>query len=58
MNAERRRTVRIHIGGVLEPYAACLLSWPARDVWEHSIPPVDALRYSVTFRNLREVSHL
>jgi hypothetical protein len=23
-------------------------------LWEHSIPPVNALRYSVTFRNLRE----
>ncbi|HLM57516.1 MAG TPA: alpha-ketoglutarate-dependent dioxygenase AlkB [Pyrinomonadaceae bacterium] len=36
------------------PRSAYLLSGPARDVWEHSIPPVDALRYSVTFRNLRE----
>jgi len=25
----------------------------ARDGWEHSIPPVDGLRYSVTFRTLR-----
>ena len=39
---------------VAEPRSAYLLSGPARDVWEHSIPPVDALRYSVTFRNLRE----
>ena len=38
---------------VAEPRSAYLLSGPARDVWEHSIPPVDALRYSVTFRNLR-----
>lgn len=37
-----------------EPRSAYLLSGPARDVWEHSIPPVDALRYSITFRNLRE----
>jgi alkylated DNA repair dioxygenase AlkB len=37
-----------------EPRSAYLLSGPARDVWEHSIPPVDTLRYSITFRNLRE----
>ena len=39
---------------VAEPRSAYLLSGPARSEWEHSIPPVDALRYSVTFRNLRE----
>jgi alkylated DNA repair dioxygenase AlkB len=39
---------------VAEPRSAYLLSGPAREVWEHSIPPVDALRYSVTFRNLCE----
>ncbi|HMC56503.1 MAG TPA: alpha-ketoglutarate-dependent dioxygenase AlkB [Gemmatimonadaceae bacterium] len=37
-----------------EPRSAYLLSGEARTDWEHSIPPVDALRYSVTFRNLRE----
>ncbi len=37
---------------VAEPRSAYLLSGPARSEWEHSIPPVDALRYSVTFRNL------
>jgi hypothetical protein len=26
----------------------------AREIWQHSIPPVDMLRYSVTFRSLRE----
>lgn len=36
-----------------EPRSAYLLSGPARSEWEHSIPPVDTLRYSVTFRNLR-----
>jgi alkylated DNA repair dioxygenase AlkB len=39
---------------VAEPRSAYLLSGPARTEWEHSIPPVDSLRYSVTFRNLRE----
>jgi alkylated DNA repair dioxygenase AlkB len=38
----------------LESRSAYLLSGPARSDWEHSIPPVDALRYSITFRNLRE----
>ena len=37
-----------------EPRSAYLLSGPARSEWEHSIPPVGALRYSITFRNLRE----
>jgi alkylated DNA repair dioxygenase AlkB len=38
---------------VLEPRSAYLLRGPARTVWEHSIPPADSLRYSVTFRTLR-----
>lgn len=37
-----------------EPRSAYLLSGPSRSEWEHSIPPVESLRYSVTFRNLRE----
>jgi alkylated DNA repair dioxygenase AlkB len=36
-----------------EPRSAYLLSGPSRTEWEHSIPPVDTLRYSITFRNLR-----
>jgi alkylated DNA repair dioxygenase AlkB len=26
---------------------------PSRDEWQHSIPAVDELRYSVTFRAMR-----
>jgi alkylated DNA repair dioxygenase AlkB len=37
-----------------EPRSAYQLSGPARKEWEHSILRVDALRYSVTFRDLRE----
>ena len=37
-----------------EPRSAYLLSGPARTIWEHSIPEVDTLRYSITFRNFRE----
>jgi alkylated DNA repair dioxygenase AlkB len=36
-----------------EPRSAYLLSGRARTEWEHSIPPVTALRYSVTFRTVR-----
>ena len=39
---------------VAEPRSAYLLSGPARSEWEHSIPQMDALRYSITFRNMRE----
>ncbi len=37
----------------LEPRSAYLLTGEARWAWEHSIPPVDALRYSITFRSRR-----
>ena len=37
----------------LEPRSAYLLTGAARWKWEHSIPPVDSLRYSITFRNRR-----
>jgi alkylated DNA repair dioxygenase AlkB len=36
-----------------EPRSAYLLRGESRTVWEHSVPPVDALRYSITFRNFR-----
>ena len=34
--------------------SAYLLRGPSRIDWEHSIPPLEALRYSVTFRTLHE----
>jgi DNA oxidative demethylase len=37
----------------LEPGSAYVLSGPARHEWEHSIAPLDQLRYSVTFRTLK-----
>ena len=37
----------------LPPRAAYVLGGPARSVWEHRIPPVKELRYSLTFRSLR-----
>ncbi len=38
----------------LKPRSAYLLSGRARMDWHHSIRPVEALRYSITFRNVRE----
>lgn len=37
---------------IAEPGSAYVLSGPARSEWEHSIPPVEELRYSVTFREI------
>ncbi len=40
----------------LAPRSAYLLRGPARTEWEHSIPGVERLRYSLTFRNFRSGS--
>jgi alkylated DNA repair dioxygenase AlkB len=45
-NWERRS---VHI----EPRSIYLLHGPARNEWEHSIAPMDVLRYSVTLRTFR-----
>jgi alkylated DNA repair dioxygenase AlkB len=37
---------------MLEPRSAYLLRGAARTAWEHSIPPGEMLRYSVTFRSM------
>jgi DNA oxidative demethylase len=36
----------------LEPRSSYVLAGPARHEWQHSIPAVDALRYSITFRTM------
>jgi len=41
---------------LLEPRSAYRLSGEVRTDWEHSIPPVDAVRYSLTFRTLAQRS--
>lgn len=38
---------------LLEPGSLYLLAGEVRTDWEHSIPPVSDLRYSITFRTLR-----
>jgi alkylated DNA repair dioxygenase AlkB len=50
-----RRRARETWDGVslaVEPCSAYLLSGAARTVWEHSIPALDQLRYSITLRTL------
>jgi len=40
----------------LPPRSAYVLTGPARTEWEHSIPPVKELRYSITYRTLKKRS--
>ena len=40
----------------LMPRSIYLLTGPARTEWEHCIPAVSALRYSITFRTLRQAA--
>lgn len=37
-----------------EPRSLYTMTGEARSDWEHSIPPVEALRYSITFRTMAE----
>jgi alkylated DNA repair dioxygenase AlkB len=37
----------------LQPRSAYLITGESRQAFEHSIPPVESLRYSITFRTLR-----
>jgi alkylated DNA repair dioxygenase AlkB len=37
----------------VEPRSAYLLQGAARTEWEHNIPGVESIRYSITFRRLR-----
>jgi alkylated DNA repair dioxygenase AlkB len=39
---------------VLEPRSGYVLAGESRTAWQHSIPPAKELRYSITFRTLRE----
>ena len=38
----------------LEPRSIYVLDGPARSEWQHSIPAVKALRYSITFRTMKK----
>ena len=37
----------------LQPRSIYLMSGPSREIWQHSIPPVKDLRYSIMMRTLR-----
>jgi alkylated DNA repair dioxygenase AlkB len=56
----RRKTVTAweRYSLTVEPRSAYLLRGASRTEWEHSIPAVEALRYSITFRSLRVRSSL
>ncbi|WP_371416656.1 hypothetical protein [Caulobacter sp. S45] len=36
----------------VEPRSSYVLTGPSRHVWEHSIPPLEQHRYSITLRTL------
>jgi alkylated DNA repair dioxygenase AlkB len=44
------------ISHTLQPRSIYILSEEARAQWEHSIPPVSQLRYSINFRTLSELA--
>jgi alkylated DNA repair dioxygenase AlkB len=53
MRFRRREGDRwIRMSHIVEPRSAYILDGESRHVWEHSIPPMEALRYSLTFRTL------
>jgi hypothetical protein len=52
--AEGNRWIRM--SQRLLPRSIYILEGEARTMWEHSIPPLDALRYSLTFRTLAETN--
>jgi alkylated DNA repair dioxygenase AlkB len=54
VKSRTRRTASHEI--VLEPRSAYAMNGPARADYEHHIPAVTALRYSITFRTLRASS--
>jgi alkylated DNA repair dioxygenase AlkB len=52
--AKARRTATHEV--LLEPRSAYLMTGDARTAYEHHIPAVRTLRYSITFRTLRKTS--
>jgi alkylated DNA repair dioxygenase AlkB len=42
------------VSQTVAPRSIYFLSGEARTEWEHSIPPLDALRYSITFRTVSD----
>ncbi len=56
-NHHRVRSKAAHRGEILsielQPRSIYLMSGAAREIWQHSIPPVKRLRYSIMMRTLR-----
>jgi alkylated DNA repair dioxygenase AlkB len=52
----RRRSANtwMRFDQILEPRSAYVIGGKARTVWQHSIPPTEALRYSITYRTVRD----
>jgi alkylated DNA repair dioxygenase AlkB len=56
--------LRRKVGGVwervsleAEPRSVYLMRGPSRTEWEHSIPTVEGIRYSITFRTMRRLEN-
>ena len=49
---------RLTAEAVLHPRSAYVLAGEARFAWQHSIPPTKELRYSITFRTLKEAPRM
>jgi DNA oxidative demethylase len=52
--ARRKGTDRLTWELELAPRSAYVLAGQARWTWQHSVPPVKELRYSITFRTLKD----
>jgi alkylated DNA repair dioxygenase AlkB len=52
LRRRREDTSWQRVSQILQPRSAYLLSGAVRQDWEHSIPPREQLRYSITFRTL------
>ena len=63
LGAPARMRFKRRVGGVrevyelpLEPRSAYVLGGKARTAWQHSVPATKGLRYSITFRTVKEGS--
>jgi alkylated DNA repair dioxygenase AlkB len=52
--AQKARTTWDRVNVLAQSRSAYLLNGPSRIEWQHSIAGVDELRYSITFRSLRD----
>jgi alkylated DNA repair dioxygenase AlkB len=50
----KRGTAWERVSFIAAPRSAYILRGPSRSEWQHSIPPMERLRYSITFRTLKQ----